>query len=96
MRKHIFTMTIESIIQQKVAEVVKQLFNENIAPTDVNVQETSKDFAGDLTVVVFPYVRMAKKSPEQTGAMLGEYLKENLSEIKDFNVEARRPREIAT
>lgn len=86
MRKHIFTMTIESIIQQKVAEVVKQLFNENIAPTDVNVQETSKDFAGDLTVVVFPYVRMAKKSPEQTGAMLGEYLKENLSEIKDFNV----------
>lgn len=79
-------MTIESIIQQKVAEAVKQLFNENIAPTDVNVQETSKDFAGDLTVVVFPYVRMAKKSPEQTGAMLGEYLKENLSEIKDFNV----------
>jgi arginyl-tRNA synthetase len=79
-------MSIESLLQQAVAQAVQQLFGENIPPADVNLQETNKDFAGDITVVVFPFVRMARKSPEQTGAMLGEYLKANVSQIADFNV----------
>jgi arginyl-tRNA synthetase len=79
-------MTIESIIQQSVAKAVNQLFNETIEAEKITLQETSKDFAGDITVVVFPYVRFSKKSPEQTGAALGEYLQENLVHIKGFNV----------
>jgi arginyl-tRNA synthetase len=79
-------MNIESLLQQAVAQAVQQLLGENINPSDVNLQETNKDFAGDITVVVFPYVRMARKSPEQTGAMLGEYLKANVPQIEDFNV----------
>jgi arginyl-tRNA synthetase len=79
-------MNIESLIQQAVAQAVQQLLGENINPSDVNLQETNKDFAGDITVVVFPYVRMARKSSEQTGALLGEYLKANVPQIEDFNV----------
>lgn len=79
-------MSIEKIIQENVVAAVKSLFDENIDTKDVSLQETNKDFKGDLTVVVFPYVRGAKKSPEQTGEMIGKYLNENVEEISSFNV----------
>lgn len=79
-------MNIEQIIQENVVSAVKSLLNENIETEDVNLQETNKDFKGDITVVVFPYTRWAKKSPEQTGEMIGKYLNENVAEISGFNV----------
>lgn len=79
-------MNIEQIIQDNVVAAVKSLFNENIEAKDVNLQETNKDFKGDITVVVFPYTRWAKKSPEQTGTLIGNYLNENVAEISGFNV----------
>lgn len=79
-------MTLENIIQNNVAQAIKQLFNEDINVGNIALQETSKDFVGDITVVVFPYVRFAKKTPEQTGEMLGNFLLEKVAEIKSFNV----------
>lgn len=79
-------MNIEQIIQENVVSAVKSLLNENIETEDVNLQETNKDFKGDITVVVFPYTRWAKKSPEQTGEMIGKYLNENVAEISGFNI----------
>lgn len=79
-------MNIEQIIQDNVVAAIKSLFNKNIDAKDVNLQETNKDFKGDITVVVFPYTRWAKKSPEQTGNLIGNYLNENVAEISGFNV----------
>src|SRR5690606_4175264 len=52
----------------------------------VTLQETRKEFDGHITIVVFPVTRFSKKSPEQTGAEIGEYLKQQLPEIAAFNV----------
>ena len=50
------------------------------------MQETRKEFAGDLTVVVFPFTRYSRKSPEETAKELGEYLKQNIEEVETYNV----------
>ena len=76
---------IETIIQNAVVQVVKSLFEADIEPGQVQIQNTRKDFDGDITIVVFPLVRLAKKSPEETGRTLGEELKK-LDEVVDFNV----------
>ncbi|HEY0670263.1 MAG TPA: arginine--tRNA ligase [Sphingobacteriaceae bacterium] len=73
-------------IVSETINAVKALYNIEIAETDVNLQETRKEFEGQLTVVTFPFTRFSKKSPEQTGAEIGEYLKSNLTEISGFNV----------
>lgn len=52
----------------------------------VELQQTRKDFEGDLTIVVFPYLRASKKGPEQTAQELGEHLVNAIEEISDFNV----------
>jgi len=75
---------MEKLITEKVVEGIKHLYGE-----DVNGQEPQKtrlDFEGDLTVVVFPFLKVSKKSPEQTAEELGVYLKENIDAVTDFNV----------
>lgn len=79
-------MTIESLLTAKVIEAVKQCYGAEVTVKDVQLQATRKDFAGDLTVVVFPFTRHSHKSPEETGKELGEYLKRNIDEIRDYNV----------
>ncbi len=79
-------MTIESLLTAKVIEAVKQCYGAEVTEKDVQLQATRKDFAGDLTVVVFPFTRHSHKSPEETGKELGEYLKRNIDEIRDYNV----------
>ena len=79
-------MNIESRIAEKVVEAIKALYQKDIKASDIQTQRTRKDFEGDLTVVVFPLLRLSKKPPEQTGGEIGDYLKENVSEIADFNV----------
>lgn len=79
-------MSIESLLTAKVAEAVKQCYGADVEPDKIQLQATRKEFAGDLTVVTFPFTRFSKKSPEETGKQLGEYLKEHIDEIKDFNV----------
>lgn len=79
-------MSIESLLTAKVIEAVKQCYGADVTPDSVQLQATRKDFTGDLTVVVFPFTRFSKKSPEETGKELGEYLKQNIDEIRDYNV----------
>lgn len=69
-----------------VLEAVQHCYGVQVAEKDVQLQATRKEFAGDLTVVVFPFTRHSHKSPEETGKELGEYLKANIAEIRDYNV----------
>ncbi|WP_455508557.1 arginine--tRNA ligase [Butyricimonas paravirosa] len=79
-------MTIEKMLTQQVLEAVKACYGVELTEKDVQLQETRKEFAGDLTVVVFPFTRYSKKSPEETAKELGEYLKQNIEEVETYNV----------
>ena len=79
-------MTIDLIIRDKVLEAAEKLYEQKMPVENVQVQITRKEFEGDLTVVVFPFLRFSKKSPEQTAEELGNYLLQNVSEVNTFNV----------
>ena len=79
-------MTIEKVLTQQVLEAVKACYGVELTEKDVQLQETRKEFAGDLTVVVFPFTRYSRKSPEETAKELGEYLKQNIEEVETYNV----------
>jgi len=78
--------TPEQLLAGQVAGAVKELFGSAIDPASVTFQKTNPQFEGDITLVVFPYVKMAGKSPEQTGQIIGEYLQKHVAEIASFNV----------
>jgi arginyl-tRNA synthetase len=67
-------------------KAVKTLYNTDVAAIDINLQETRKEFEGQVTIVTFPFTRFSKKSPEQTGADIGEFLQSEVSEVSGFNV----------
>jgi len=67
-------------------DAVKALYNTEISESDLNLQQTRKEFEGQVTVVTFPFTRFSKKSPEQTGREIGEFLVNNTKEISKFNV----------
>jgi arginyl-tRNA synthetase len=79
-------MNIENKIKEAVAKAVKELYGQEIKSDAVQLGLTRKDQKGDYTVVVFPLLRISKKSPEATGNEIGEYLKGSLSEIAVFEV----------
>ena len=79
-------MTIEKMLTQQVLEAVKACYGVELTEKDVQLQETRKEFAGDLTVVVFPFTRYSRKSPEETAKELREYLKQNIEEVETYNV----------
>jgi len=67
-------------------KAVKHLYNTDIAAGDVNLQETRKEFEGQVTIVTFPFTKFSKKSPEQTGSEIGAYLQNELNDVSAFNV----------
>ena len=77
---------IEQNLQQAVAGALKRLYGIEVSPDTVVLQATKKEFVGDYTVVVFPYVKQARKSPEQVANELGAAVKETVAEVADFNV----------
>lgn len=79
-------MNIELIIKEKVAEAINALYSQVIDPSQVQVQLTRSEFEGDQTVMVFPFLKLSKKSPEVTGAELGDYLVANVKEVSGYNV----------
>ena len=79
-------MEIESRIKTLVCQAVSELYQTPVSEESVLVQITRKDLTGDLTVVVFPFLKASKKGPEQTGQDIGDYLKKHLSDIDSFNV----------
>lgn len=79
-------MAIEDKIIQKIIEGVQALYNTAVEEDKIVIQETRKEFEGQITVVTFPFTRFSKKTPEQTGADIGDYLKEHLNDVTDYNV----------
>ena len=79
-------MTIEYIIIEHIRRAVSELYQTEIGIDNIVIQETRKEFEGQVTVVTFPFTRISKKTPEQTGIELGEYLKEHITEVVEFNV----------
>lgn len=77
---------IEDIIITGTQAAVKAEFGQEVPANMVQIQHTRKEFEGDLTIVVFPFVRLAKKSPEQTAQVVGNWLVLNVEEIVGFNV----------
>jgi len=77
---------MENTIAQKVVEAIQSLYQQNIESKLAQPQKTKKEFTGDLTVVVFPFLQASKKSPEKTAQEIGEYLLRNIEQIEDFNV----------
>jgi arginyl-tRNA synthetase len=69
-----------------VVKAVKELYQTDITADSVNLQETRKEFEGQITLVTFPYTKVSRKGPEQTGAEIGEYLQNEISDIAAFNV----------
>jgi len=74
-------MTIEQQIIDAVVAGVKALYGADLTAEQVQLQKTKKEFEGHLTVVVFPFVKMARKSPEACAEELGAYLKENATDV---------------
>lgn len=78
-------MNIEQFLQDKVRAAVTALYGEP-APGQVQIQKTRKEFDGDMTLVVFPLLKLSRKNPEATAAEIGEALVASTPEIKSFNV----------
>ncbi len=79
-------MSIDQIIAQGVAKAVKALYGVDTPADKIAPQTTRKEFEGNLTVVVFPWVKAAHKSPEQVGTEIGDWLVENEPAVDRFNV----------
>ena len=77
-------LPIQNTITGSVQAFLQEKYNLSEAP--VELQSTRKDFEGDITIVVFPLLRHIKNRPEVLGEEIGLYLKENLTEVEDFNV----------
>lgn len=79
-------MDIESLLQKNISQVLGELYSISAEPSQIVLQSTKKEFEGDYTLVVFPYVKQARKSPETVAAEVGERLKQSVGEVSDFNV----------
>ncbi|NLI72803.1 MAG: arginine--tRNA ligase, partial [Bacteroidales bacterium] len=69
-------MKLEVLLENAVEKAVNELYQTKINKKSILFQKTKKEFEGDITLVVFPFVKMAKKSPEQIGEEIGEKLKD--------------------
>ncbi|MFA6335634.1 MAG: arginine--tRNA ligase [Bacteroidales bacterium] len=79
-------MNPEELISVKLKEAVSTLYNFEPGSNLFQTQATRKEFEGDITVVMFPLLKISKKSPEETGNEIGNYLLSNSVEIESFNV----------
>jgi len=79
-------MNIEALISKAAGEAVKALYGMDASEKMLQLQKTRSEFEGNLTLVVFPFVKAAKKSPEQTAQEIGEYLQANCAAVEKFNV----------
>lgn len=79
-------MNLESTIQHIVISAVKSLYGLSATSKEIQIQKTKKEFDGDITVVVFPFVKAARKSPEATADEIGNFIVRNSNEVAGFNV----------
>lgn len=79
-------MIFEPEIKSSIADALSKLYSLSVSTVEIKLDETKKDFEGDVTLVVFPYTKSSKKSPEQTGNEIGEALLANCKLVSAFNV----------
>ena len=79
-------MKIEDKLVASVISGLKALYSQEVPEKMVQIQKTKKEFEGHLTLVVFPFLKMSRKGPEQTAQEIGEYLKVNEPAVAAFNV----------
>lgn len=75
-----------NFITTATINAIKELYSQEVAESVINIQETRKEFEGQVTIVVFPITKISKKSPEETATAIGEYLVANVAEVSAFNV----------
>ena len=79
-------MNIETLINQTTKVALRELYNFIAEENQIQIQNTRKDQEGDITVVVFPFLRYSKKSAEETGKEMGEYIMHQVKIVESFNI----------
>ena len=79
-------MNLETTLLQEIKNIIKAKFDAEVDEALLQLQKTRKGFDGEITLVTFPLLRTSKKSPEETGQIIGEALKSNLDLVSDFNI----------
>ena len=79
-------MNIVDKLTESVQKGVKELYGQEVPTQMIQLQKTKKEFEGHLTLVVFPFLKLSKKGPEQTAQEIGEYLKQHETAIASYNV----------
>ena len=79
-------MNIETILIESIAAAIKTLYGQEAATDKIQLQKTRKEFEGDFTLVVFPFLQLSHKRPEETAAEIGELLKANQPVVSSYNV----------
>jgi len=77
---------IEQLLTDKAKEAVLSLYHYEVSSAQIQLQNTRKEFEGDITLVVFPFTKVSGKSPEATASEIGEYFKTHVSEVENYNV----------
>ena len=77
---------IEQLLTKTLLTAVKELYGQELPEKLSQIQKTRPEFDGDLTIVVFPILRISRKGPEQTAEELGQYFVKQLNEVDSFNV----------
>ncbi|MEQ8626737.1 arginine--tRNA ligase [Ekhidna sp.] len=77
---------LEQHIQESISKAFVELYSHDLSANQISLQPTRKEFEGSYTFVVFPYLKITKGKPEDSGAQIGEWLKKNTDFIQGFNV----------
>ena len=78
-------MNIEQFLQERIGQVLSASYGA-VAPEQIQIQKTRKEFEGDYTLVVFPLLKLSHKAPEATATEIGEAVKASVAEVESFNV----------
>ncbi|MBR5167649.1 MAG: arginine--tRNA ligase [Salinivirgaceae bacterium] len=79
-------MDIQKLLKETTAKAIKSLYSADANLDQITFSTTRKEFVGDFTLVVFPFLKISKQKPEDTAAAIGAFLRDNLAEVADFNV----------
>ena len=79
-------MDIQKLLKDTTAKAIKTLYSADANLDQITFSTTRKEFVGDFTLVVFPFLKISKLKPEDTAAAIGAFLRDNLAEVADFNV----------
>ena len=79
-------MNISAQIIAQTQQAIIDFNGQTIPLEAISIQETRKEFEGEMTIVTFPFIKFTQKSPEETGQIIGTYLQENCAFVKSFNV----------